>query len=107
LLLPCLASLPSPRLQLLLGPLASSCARACGGREGQPEGRAGCTDLGAACPRWWGEAAPASRNGQLVVAVSFAYALSIVVVISKEAIVSWILYALLSGIGDHRCHFVA
>jgi hypothetical protein len=62
LLLPCLASLPSPRLQLLLGPLASSCARACGGREGQPEGRAGCTDLGAACPRWWGEAAPASRN---------------------------------------------
>lgn len=46
-------------------------------------------------------------QGQLVVAVSFAYALSIVVVISKEAIVSWILYALLSGIGDHRCHFVA
>lgn len=85
----------------------------------RPEGRVGCTDLGAACPRWWGEAAPASRNvssrytrggavvGQLVVAVSFAYALSIVVVISKEAIVSWILYALLSGIGDHRCHFVA
>jgi hypothetical protein len=28
----------------------------------RPEGRVGCTDLGAACPRWWGEAAPASRN---------------------------------------------
>jgi hypothetical protein len=46
-------------------------------------------------------------QGQLVAAVSSAYALSSVDVISKEAIVSWILYALLSGIGYRICHFVA
>jgi hypothetical protein len=46
-------------------------------------------------------------EGQLVAAVSSAYALSSVDVISKEAIVSWILYALLSGIGYRICHFVA
>lgn len=46
-------------------------------------------------------------QGQIVEAVSFAYALSVVVITSKEAIVSSILYALLSSIGYRRCHFVA
>jgi len=46
-------------------------------------------------------------QGQLVAALSFAYALPTAVDISKEAIVSWILYALQSGIGDRRCLFVA